>query len=250
MSNDANESHWSPAAAAASGWHRRASGRRAASTWRSTACARNRRVADVVAGSASKLGATSLYCQGDVAEAADRQRMIDRGPARFGRLDVLVNNAGVAPTCGPTSSSDRGSELRPPDPHQPQGPVLPHAARRPLDGRTARSRRRIPRRDRQHLVGRRPRSLAQPRRLLHQQGRRPRWPRSSGPPGWPRSASPSTNSARRHPHRHDGPRHRKVRPADRRRPDRGEPLGRSRKTSAAPSPCWSAANSPMPPARC
>jgi NAD(P)-dependent dehydrogenase (short-subunit alcohol dehydrogenase family) len=37
------------------------------------------------------------YCRGDVAVAADRQAIVDAVRARFGRLDVLVNNAGVAP---------------------------------------------------------------------------------------------------------------------------------------------------------
>ncbi len=38
-----------------------------------------------------------LYCQADVADADDRQRMVDATGTQFGRLDVLVNNAGVAP---------------------------------------------------------------------------------------------------------------------------------------------------------
>jgi NAD(P)-dependent dehydrogenase (short-subunit alcohol dehydrogenase family) len=44
-----------------------------------------------------RLGAAVLYCQADVAETADRVRMIGEIRQRFGRLDVLVNNAGVAP---------------------------------------------------------------------------------------------------------------------------------------------------------
>jgi NAD(P)-dependent dehydrogenase (short-subunit alcohol dehydrogenase family) len=44
-----------------------------------------------------KSGATVHYCQGDVASAADRQSIIDGVRSHFGRLDVLVNNAGVAP---------------------------------------------------------------------------------------------------------------------------------------------------------
>jgi NAD(P)-dependent dehydrogenase (short-subunit alcohol dehydrogenase family) len=43
-------------------------------------------------------GADVLYCRGDVAVAADRQAIVDAVRSRFGRLDVLVNNAGVAPT--------------------------------------------------------------------------------------------------------------------------------------------------------
>ncbi len=36
-------------------------------------------------------------CQGDISVAADRQKLIDFTRATFGRLDLLVNNAGVAP---------------------------------------------------------------------------------------------------------------------------------------------------------
>ena len=43
------------------------------------------------------LGAAVLYCSGDVSSPEDRAQMIDEIKARFGRLDVLVNNAGVAP---------------------------------------------------------------------------------------------------------------------------------------------------------
>ncbi len=43
------------------------------------------------------LGATVLYCQADIADANGRAEMLTRIRERFGRLDVLVNNAGVAP---------------------------------------------------------------------------------------------------------------------------------------------------------
>jgi 3-oxoacyl-[acyl-carrier protein] reductase len=42
-------------------------------------------------------GARSLYLQGDVADRADRAKMLHQIEREFGRLDVLVNNAGVAP---------------------------------------------------------------------------------------------------------------------------------------------------------
>ncbi|WP_372846289.1 3-ketoacyl-ACP reductase [Pontiella sp.] len=44
-----------------------------------------------------KMGAVVLYCSGDVSSAGDRAAMLAQIRERFGRLDVLVNNAGVAP---------------------------------------------------------------------------------------------------------------------------------------------------------
>jgi NAD(P)-dependent dehydrogenase (short-subunit alcohol dehydrogenase family) len=43
------------------------------------------------------LGADVLYCSGDVSSAEDRAAMLAETQGRFGRLNVLVNNAGVAP---------------------------------------------------------------------------------------------------------------------------------------------------------
>jgi NAD(P)-dependent dehydrogenase (short-subunit alcohol dehydrogenase family) len=42
-------------------------------------------------------GVDAIYCQGDVAHLGDHARMLGQVRERFGRLDVLVNNAGVAP---------------------------------------------------------------------------------------------------------------------------------------------------------
>jgi 3-oxoacyl-[acyl-carrier protein] reductase len=39
----------------------------------------------------------SIYVQADVASAADRQALLKAVEAQLGRLDVLVNNAGIAP---------------------------------------------------------------------------------------------------------------------------------------------------------
>jgi len=52
--------------------------------------------ADVRA-SLSALGDNVLYCQCDVGDREARTRMLAAIKERFGRLDVLVNNAGVAP---------------------------------------------------------------------------------------------------------------------------------------------------------
>lgn len=38
-----------------------------------------------------------IYCQGNIGDAADRQSMIDKVVNHFGHMNVLINNAGVAP---------------------------------------------------------------------------------------------------------------------------------------------------------
>ena len=43
-------------------------------------------------------GGDALYCQADVANLAEHAKMLEQIKAHFGRLDVLVNNAGVAPS--------------------------------------------------------------------------------------------------------------------------------------------------------
>ncbi len=53
-------------------------------------------VTDVLAGLRA-LGAEVVYCPGDVASREARVAILEKVRARFGRLDVLVNNAGVAP---------------------------------------------------------------------------------------------------------------------------------------------------------
>lgn len=43
------------------------------------------------------LGGEAAYVQADVSMAADRKRLVDAVERHFGRLDLLVNNAGIAP---------------------------------------------------------------------------------------------------------------------------------------------------------
>lgn len=42
-------------------------------------------------------GAEVLYVQADISSAGDREKLLSQIKAKFGRLDFLVNNAGVAP---------------------------------------------------------------------------------------------------------------------------------------------------------
>lgn len=63
----------------------------------------NRSEADAQASQAAcaRLGAETLLVQGDVAQDADCRRLVQAALERWGRLDVLVNNAGVTSHAGP-----------------------------------------------------------------------------------------------------------------------------------------------------
>jgi len=57
--------------------------------------ASNAEAARETAGAIAAKGGRAIACQGDVSVAPDRERLIERTLAEFGRLDVLVNNAGI-----------------------------------------------------------------------------------------------------------------------------------------------------------
>jgi 3-oxoacyl-[acyl-carrier protein] reductase len=44
-----------------------------------------------------ELGAEVAYCQGSIASAADREAIIEKAYSVFGQINLLVNNAGIAP---------------------------------------------------------------------------------------------------------------------------------------------------------
>jgi 3-oxoacyl-[acyl-carrier protein] reductase len=44
-----------------------------------------------------ELGAEVVYCQGSIASAADREAIIEKAYSVLGEINVLVNNAGIAP---------------------------------------------------------------------------------------------------------------------------------------------------------
>jgi len=53
-------------------------------------------VADVVE-SIKSIGAEVIYCQGDVSVTAERKKILEQVKRHFRKLNILVNNAGIAP---------------------------------------------------------------------------------------------------------------------------------------------------------
>ena len=72
----------------------------------------------------AKLGDQSIGVDADVSKPADLQKLVDAAVAKFGRLDIMVNNAGIE-TRTSGSRFHRGA-VRPRHEHQPQKRVLRH----------------------------------------------------------------------------------------------------------------------------
>ena len=58
---------------------------------------RDESLVSVVLKSLRNSGADVLYCQGDISSSQSRNKILQKVKDRFGRLNVLVNNAGIAP---------------------------------------------------------------------------------------------------------------------------------------------------------
>lgn len=59
--------------------------------------ARNQSAADEVKRQIEAVGRTAHLIQADISDSDDRQRLVDEAIRAMGRIDLLVNNAGVAP---------------------------------------------------------------------------------------------------------------------------------------------------------
>ena len=44
-----------------------------------------------------KIGTDVIYCQGDISSSTDRKHILDCVENHFGKLNVLINNGGIAP---------------------------------------------------------------------------------------------------------------------------------------------------------
>src|SRR5689334_16107513 len=60
--------------------------------------ARNAAAAQEVKGQVEQLGGKATTVQADIGSSADRTRLVDEAYDAFGRIDLLVNNGGVAPS--------------------------------------------------------------------------------------------------------------------------------------------------------
>jgi glucose 1-dehydrogenase len=68
---------------------------------------RNQEAAAEVKRQVEQGGGKALAIQGDVASVADLQQLIDQTVQAFGRLDIMVNNAGMETRTSVLESSER-----------------------------------------------------------------------------------------------------------------------------------------------
>ena len=101
----------------------------------------------------------------DVSSRADREALLAFARERFESLDLLVNNAGMAPRERRDLLEATEESFDEADRHQPEGPALPHPAGGALDGGARRRAHRL--RDFDFSLH----GLGEPRRVLRLQGR-------------------------------------------------------------------------------
>ena len=167
----------------------------------------------------------AVALRADVADLDQGRRLIDDTLEEFGRIDVWVNNAGVAPESRldlletTPESWDRvlATNLR--------GPVLPDPGRRPGDDPPGECGGGHGPPDHLHHLDLEPLRQRRPGRVLRLQGRPEHGrPAVRDPAGRARDPRPR-GPARHHRHRHDGRGPRALRPSDRRRPLADPALG-------------------------
>ena len=154
---------------------------------------------------ASSIGDRALYVHADVSKEADAQAMVAAAVERFGRLDVLYNNAGIMPLDDGSVTDADGSHLGRGARGQREGGDVRLQVRHPRDARARRRvdhQRRVVRRvdgrghvaDRLHrLEGRRARDDAGDRRRVRAQGH----PVQRALPGPDRDAAAARAAVRR-----------------------------------------------------
>ena len=119
---------------------------------------------------AGAFGARCEFIPGSIAEPQTRQQIVELTRTRFGRCDMLVNNAGAGPLKrldileATEESFDRVLSIN------LKGPLLPHAARRQLDGPAAKAASGPVLPHRQHRLDLGLHQLSFAGRVLHQQG--------------------------------------------------------------------------------
>src|SRR5436853_5946641 len=67
---------------------------------------RNPDITQFVSGAIAQAGGKSVAVPADVSDAAEVERLIDVTLSTFGRLDILVNSAGISPYFKPAETMD------------------------------------------------------------------------------------------------------------------------------------------------
>ena len=97
---------------------------------------RNRQAARETADGVRQRGRRAEICRADIASSREGTRLVDVTLDTFGRLDLLVNNAGIAPGVRADLLAATPGQLRRGPGHQPERPLFPHTVRGEPHGRT------------------------------------------------------------------------------------------------------------------